>query len=281
MQNVDQSTVTGFADEWTRFDQRGLSANETHAIFDAYFSIFPWTKLPPDAAGFDAGCGTGRWAALVAPRVGRLVCVDASDRVLQIARQNLAGVSNVVFHCASVASMPIPDGSMDFGYSLGVLHHMPDVQSAISACAQKLKPSAPFLVYLYYAFDNRPAWFRAIWRVSDVMRRGISRMPRRLRFMTADALALFVYWPFSRGARVLEALGAKVDGLPLAIYRDRSFYVLRNDALDRFGTRLERRFRRDDIRCMLEAAGFTAVTFSDAPPFWCAVAYRRAADAVH
>jgi 2-polyprenyl-3-methyl-5-hydroxy-6-metoxy-1,4-benzoquinol methylase len=44
---------------------------------------------------------------------------------------------------------------MDFGYSLGVLHHIPDAQKALSDCVKKLKLGAPFLVYLYYSFDNR------------------------------------------------------------------------------------------------------------------------------
>ena len=68
--------------------------------------------------------------------------------------------SNCEFHCASVDAIPLPDDSADFGYSLGVLHHVPDTQKGILECVRKLKPGAPFLLYLYYAFDNRPWWFR-------------------------------------------------------------------------------------------------------------------------
>jgi hypothetical protein len=50
---------------------------------------------------------------------------------------------------------------------------------------------------------------------------------------------------------------------------------MRTDALDRFGTRLEKRFRRDQIAAMLEAAGFANIRFSDGEPFWCAVARKR------
>ena len=48
---------------------------------------------------------------------------------------------------------------MDFGYSLGVLHHIPDTCAGIKACARLLKRGGPFLVYLYYAFDNRAIAF--------------------------------------------------------------------------------------------------------------------------
>lgn len=63
------------------------------------------------------------------------------------------------------------------GNSLGVLHHIPDTAAALAACGKKLTPGAPFLVYLYYRFDNRPAWYAALWRASELARGKISRLP--------------------------------------------------------------------------------------------------------
>lgn len=274
-QNVDENVVSGFGDEWTRFDQSALSESELRTMFDAYFDIFPWSELPASAAGFDAGCGTGRWARFVAPRVGRMICVDASDAALSVARRNLASQPNVEFIHAPIDSMPVADGSMDFGYSLGVLHHLPDTAAAIRTCAAKLKPGAPFLIYLYYAFDNRPAWFRMTWRASELIRGTVSRMPHGLRFVVSQILAALLYWPLARTAKLLARGGRNVESFPLSYYRDRSFYVMRNDALDRFGTRLEQRFTRAQIARMLEDAGLERIRFSDTPPFWCAVGFRK------
>lgn len=274
-QNVDENVVSGFGDEWTRFDQSALSESELRTMFDAYFDIFPWSELPASAAGFDAGCGTGRWAKFVAPRVGRMICVDASDAALSVARRNLASQPNVEFIHAPIDSMPVADGSMDFGYSLGVLHHLPDTAAAIRTCVAKLKPGAPFLIYLYYAFDNRPAWFRMTWRASELIRGTVSRMPHGLRFVVSQILAALLYWPLARTAKLLARGGRNVESFPLSYYRDRSFYVMRNDALDRFGTRLEQRFTRAQIARMLEDAGLERIRFSDTPPFWCAVGFRK------
>jgi hypothetical protein len=66
-----------------------------------------------------------------------------------------------------------------------------------------------------------------------------------------------------------------MPSFPLWFYRDKSFYMLRTDALDRFGTRLEQRFTRAEIESMMQAAGLERIAFSDAPPYWCAVGYRR------
>ena len=225
--------------------------------------------------GFDLGCGSGRWAVLVAPRVGRLHCIDASEAALAVARQNLAGRTNCELHRASVDAIPLGDGSMDFGYSLGVLHHVPDTAAGLDCCVRKLKPGAPFLVYLYYAFDNRPAWYRLLWRVSDAMRRVISGLPYPFRYATTQLLAAAVYWPLARFARLAERCGFEVGSFPLSYYRTRSYYAMRTDALDRFGTRLEKRFSAAEVRAMMEAAGLERIVFSDAMPFWCAVGFKK------
>ena len=100
-----------------------------------------------------------------------------------------------------------PEASQDFGYSLGVLHHIPDTQAAMTACARLLKPGAPFLVYLYYRFDNRPAWFRWVWRTSEIMRAGVSGLPARLKSLVTDVIALTIYWPLARLSWLGEQLG--------------------------------------------------------------------------
>lgn len=272
--NRDDQVIDGFGDEWSRFDQAALSDDERQRIFDSYFAIFPWSDLPPEATGADFGCGSGRWAAVVAPKVGHLTCVDPSDRALAVARSNLAEMPNVDFVNEDVESMTLPLQSLDFGYSLGVLHHIPDTQAAMRACVARLKPGAPFLVYLYYDLDNRPGWYRLLWRCSNGLRRVVSRLPYSLRSGLSEAMALVVYWPLARAAKLLELAGANVNGFPLAFYRNRSLYVMRNDALDRFGTRLEQRFTKDQISTFMAECGLTSVRFSDAAPYWCAVGIR-------
>lgn len=277
--NLDVDVVDGFGDEWSRFDQSELPEVDLRKTFDEYFHIFPWEKLDPFAEGFDMGCGSGRWAQLVAPRVGVLNCIDPSEKALAVARRNLQGRQNCRFHHAPVDQSPLADSSQDFGYCLGVLHHIPDTAAGLSACVSKLKPGAPFLLYLYYAFDNRPWWFRLIWRASNLARLCVCRLPHGARYLASQILAALVYWPFARTARLLEAMGVNASNVPLYWYRHKSFYMLRTDALDRFGTRLEKRFSKDQISKLMIDAGLESIRFSESGPYWCAVGYRSQARA--
>ena len=143
MSNVDEATVHGFGREWQAFDQTGMSDDEARRTFNDYFSIFDFANL---GEGFDLGCGSGRWAKLVAPRVEHLHCIDPSDAI-EVASANLAGQGNVTFHRADADHIPLADGSQSFGYCLGVLHHIPDPERALRNAVAKLRPGAQFLLY--------------------------------------------------------------------------------------------------------------------------------------
>ncbi|MGH6659363.1 MAG: class I SAM-dependent methyltransferase, partial [Sphingomicrobium sp.] len=174
------------------------------------------------------------------------------------------------FHLAGADEIPLPDGSQDFGYALGVLHHIPDTRQGMADAVAKLKPGAPFLVYLYYALEFRPAWFRALWRMTDLARRGVHRLPIRGRRAVTDVIAALVYWPLARAARAGEVIGLNIANAPLAAYRRRTFYSMRTDALDRFGTRLEHRFTNAQIEQMMREAGLVEIRFSARSPYWVA-----------
>ncbi len=201
-------------------------------------------------------------------------CVEPSEAIT-VARQNLAHLANCTFHQCGIAAMPFPDASMDFGYCLGVLHHMPDPQQGMDDCVRKLKRGAPLLVYLYYDFDNQPAWFRLLWRCSDGLRRGISRLPHRLKSWLCEIIAVVVYYPLARTARLLEKTGLPMHSFPLSGYRNMSLYSMRVNALDRFGTRLEHRFTKPEIANMMTAAGLEGIRFSANPPFYCAIGFKK------
>jgi SAM-dependent methyltransferase len=274
MPNIDDATARAFDDKWGATWKGKSDPVHARRTFQAFFSLFPFGELA-DAEGFDLGCGVGRHAAMVAPRVGKLHCIDPSPNGLECAQRLLSSLTNVEFHLAGVDEIQLVDGSQDFGYSMGVLHHVPDTERALQNCSAKLKPGAPFLLYLYYSFDNRPAWFRAVWKASDLARRLIVKLPFRAKKPLCDAIAILVYWPLSRLSLLLERIGMDVHHVPLSFYRRTPLGHLKVSALDRFGTRLERRFSRVEIERMMARAELIDVRFQEHEPYWVALGRRR------
>lgn len=268
MKNIDKKTVEDFGEEWAQYNQSSIPDNELKKAWDQYFGIFPFEELDHSSEGFDMGCGSGRWSKFVANKVNTLHCIDPSEKALNVARLNLSNFSNIRFHNASVGDNVLDEGSQDFGYCLGVLHHIPNTFEGIKACSKLLKKGAPFLLYLYYDFENRSLFFKVLWKISDLIRGIISLFPPKLKIFITSFIAYFVYYPLARLALISEKLGINVSGFPLTDYRAKPFYFMKTDALDRFGTRLEKRFSKEDIKKMLHNAGMNEIKFSEKMPFW-------------
>lgn len=275
MKNIDQKTVDGFGYEWDKYDQSSINDDNLSSAWDQYFDIFPFDSLQKDSIGFDMGCGSGRWAKFVAPKVGHLNCIDPSQKALQVAQENLKEFSNIDFYNGSVSDNLLDVASQDFGYSLGVLHHIPNTLEGIQDCSKLLKPGAPFLLYLYYDLEDRPFWYKVIWTISNILRRGISNLPHWSKSIITSIIAIFVYFPLARIAFLVEKLGFNVSNFLLADYRDKEFYFMLTDSLDRFGTKLEKRFNKNQIEEMLHASGFENISFSNQSPYWVCLSYKK------
>ena len=269
--NFDDDVIKDFGNEWEVYDQSMVDHGELRKQFLSYFKLFPWSENMIQGVGADFGCGTGRWAKFVAEKVGFLLCLDASGKAISVAKKNLLNKKNCHLLQGRIDSLPILDNSLDFAYSLGVLHHLPETANAIDKCVRKLKSGAPFLIYLYYAFDNRPKWYFLIWKCSDLIRRAISKSPFYIKYFLSNVIALIVYLPLAKLSFLLEIMKFNVSNIPLSEYKTKSFYTMRTDSLDRFGTRLEQRFTQKQIQIMMESAGLVDIKFSDSAPYWCAI----------
>lgn len=269
--NIDLTTVESFGEEWNAFHH--FDDAELKKIGDTYFDIITPAMLGPDKIAADFGCGTGRWSKYMHDKVGAVAAIDPSDAVLA-AGQLLQDTPNVHLYKASIDNLPFADNYFDFGFSLGVLHHIPDTARAMQACVEKIKPGGHFLVYLYYKLDNRGRLYRLLFGLSDLIRRVVCKMPSWLKKFTCNMMAIFFYMPFVLFSRFLKLLSVPQKfraKIPLHAYENTSFYIIRNDALDRFGTPLEQRFSKAEIQQMMEKAGLGDIVFSNQSPFWHAV----------
>lgn len=264
--------VKGFDFEWSMFRQ--VRTRELGALFLDYFDLIDATWLEPFRVVLDAGCGAGRWAAEVSARGPRVIAVDLGSSI-DVARAN-TDPERVACVQADVRALPLRTGSVDWGYSLGVLHHIDEPAKGLAEVARSVRRGGSVLVYLYYALDNRSAPYRALFRAVDAVRTMTSRLPRPGALAFAGIAAVLVYWPLARVASLAErvGLGRVARSMPLGFYRGLSLRIMFNDSLDRFGTRVEKRYSRPAMRALMVEAGLSDIAFSDRPPFWRAAGTR-------
>ena len=265
--NIDVKVVEEFGEEWLKF--HNFSDEMISKSVGEYFDIINDTIINKNTYAIDIGCGSGRWTKVMAPRAGFIEAVDPSNAIFAADRL-LKNIDNVRLTQASINTLPFDDETFDFAMSVGVLHHIPDTLQAMKDCVKKVKRGGYFYTYLYHDISDKGFITRSAFAVSDLLRRGISRLPATFKKFTCDIIAATVYLPLVSISRFLSWVGMKriSKKIPLADYSNKAFFVMRNDALDRFGTRLEQRFTKLEVAEMMTASGLGEIVISDGTPYW-------------
>jgi SAM-dependent methyltransferase len=249
-----------FGEEWKKYDK---ILPEHEKEFLQYFDIVDLEKLAGKRT-CDLGCGMGRWSYYLKDRCKELVLVDFSDAIFA-ARENLRGADNCLFFMADLKALPFKDNFAGFLFSLGVLHHLP------TPCLDEVRAlkrfSPELLLFLYYALDNRPFYFRWLLGAVTFIRRAVSKVRSPLFRKLFSLLGTYgIYGPLVFAGRALKPFKL-ASSVPLYdFYHDKSRQRIEQDVYDRFFTRIEQRVTRSDILTLKDT--FSEVIISDQLPYW-------------
>ncbi len=265
-----RSVVKDFGEEWIKF--KNYSSEEIQSWAIDYFDILNESIINKSTYALDIGCGTGRWTKYLSAKIGFIEAIDPSNAIFA-ADYLLNDIQNVRITQASVETIPFDDETFDFAMSIGVLHHIPDTQKAMADCVKKVKKGGYFYVYLYHNLENRSFVFKTIFSFSEGIRKIVSKLPAGLKRFSCDLLAVITYMPLIYMGRALNFIGLKnLSGkMPLKDYQNKSFFIIRNDALDKYGTTLEQRFSKEEVIAMMQNSGLDNIIVSPSSPYYHAI----------
>ncbi len=254
-----EETQFTFGVQWNTFSDL---MTEHRKEFEENLDLLPLETLRGKVA-IDLGCGMGRWSYFLAPICQNVILLDFSEAIFA-ARRTLANYTNALFFMGDINRLPFASDCADFAFSLGVLHHMPI--DALLTVRSLRNHSPELLIYLYYALENRPFYFRALFWMMNALRRHFGKMRNEhWRTLYVNLVMIFVYFPFIALATVLRPL--RLDRyVPLHAYVGKSVQRIRQDAYDKLLTRIEQRVTRDQILTLRDT--FREITISAAPPYW-------------
>ncbi len=264
---AERRTMASYSYQWRKFSD----------MFPHWEQVFRDSVQPitPDffrgRLGLDAGCGFGRSLYYAASYGAEMIGLDLSEAV-EAARGNVGHLPNVHLVQADIFHPPFADQSLDFVYSIGVLHHLPDPEAGFSSLAKRLKPGAPIFIWVYARGRGRQIPFLTLMRAVS------TRVP----FQLLDALCWllaagqWVLWilPYRLLNRIpLRLTRALARRLPFTLYARYPFRVLRTDWFDGLSVPLQRYYRREEIAGWFKREGLQRITIA---PAWAgrALGYR-------
>ncbi len=102
----------------------------------------------------DLGCGTGHISEALAACVRKVIAVDESGPMLEVARKRLESYGNIEHRVVTIESLPIDDGALDAAILFLVAHFVTDPARAMAEVRRVLRPGGKLLVVDLMSHDR-------------------------------------------------------------------------------------------------------------------------------
>lgn len=128
------------------------------------YATYPWLY---EAAEFrkhagekvlEIGCGTGSDLLQFARHGAHATGVDVTPEHIRLARERVGDRAQILR--ADATALPFPDGSFDYVYSHGVLHHINQPRKVVEEIFRLLKPAGRFNIQVYAFWSLAHAVYR-------------------------------------------------------------------------------------------------------------------------
>jgi SAM-dependent methyltransferase len=216
---------------------------------------------PPKGLVLDAGCGDGIDLANQALRDGvEAIGVELSDGGCRTSFARTRHLARAHVVQADLCRLPFADGTFDFAYSYGVLHHLGVPERGLREVIRVAKPGARVAAYLYEDFSERSAFLRWSLRAANTARAFTTRMPNRVLFNLCRVASPFVFTLFTLPAllgRRVSVLAPLAENLPFR--HGTGPFSLVGDLYDRFSAPVEFRYSRKTSSAFFSEAGLERV----------------------
>lgn len=241
-----QRTIEDFGEQWTRY-----TSNDGYYASSELFKDICGPLIEPQALTGcrvgDIGSGTGRIVQmLLQAGASHVIAVEPSEAFDVLKRNTVEWYNRIEYIKGRGEAIP-PNSSLDYIFSIGVLHHIFDPVPVVRAAYDALRPGGKMVIWLY-GHEGNESYLRFV----EPLRRITVKLPRTALVGISHVLTLglSLYIPL-----------CKVIPLPLHRYMvnvigrfswSKRFLVV----FDQLNPAVAKYYTRDEALALLADAGF-------------------------
>lgn len=241
-----ERTIADFGDQWTAYPDNSGYYGSLEILRDIFGPLLDVDSLKGTVVA-DIGAGTGRFTSiLVRCGVAKVIAVEPS-RAFDVLIRNTNAIRDSIEYLNAGGEQLITSQPLDFAFSFGVIHHIPDPVPVVKAMHDALRPGGCVGVWLY-GHEGNEAYVTVL--------RGLSRVTKNLPHVALAAVVWLVYGP-----ALVYMAACSVFHLPMAGYIRKVFAKLTPDKrrlviYDQLNPSYAKYYREQEVRALLANAGF-------------------------
>ncbi len=198
----DGRTIKDFGEQWLRYpDNEGY-----YGSLELFSDILSPFLKPEELRGCsvaEIGSGVGRIVNMILRSGAKHVIAIEPSEAFEVLLSNILEPQKVTCLRVTGDELP-PSASLDYVFSIGVLHHIPDPKPVVKAAFRALRPGGGFFIWLYGKEGNR--LYLGLLNALRIITRNIPH------FILASLVEI-IYWPL-----ILYLILCHVLPLPLRGY---------------------------------------------------------------
>ena len=241
-------TIKDFGKQWLRYsDNEGYYGSLE--LFSDILSPFLKTEDLKNCKVAEIGSGAGRIVnMLISAGVKHVIAVEPSDAFAILVR-NIRNSERVT--CLKLMGDQLPAyGDLDYIFSIGVLHHIPDPKTVVEAAFRALRPEGHFFVWLYGKEGNES--YLALIKPLRIL-------TRRLPHLALTSLVWLVYHPLNLYIRLCHRFPLPLREYLFSIFEKMSPEKRRLIMYDQLNPAYSKYYTRQEAIKLLEDEGFVNV----------------------
>jgi SAM-dependent methyltransferase len=203
----ENRTIRDFGEQWLKYGDVGGYFGSLELFEDI---IFPFLRSGDikDCSVAEIGSGSGRIVnMLIRAGAKHVIAVEPSEAAFEVLCRNIEQPEKVT--CLKITGDQLPAyGNLDYVFSIGVLHHIPDPMPAVEAAFKALRPGGHFVVWVYGKEGN--GLYLALIKPLRIITK---RLPH---FMLAF-LVETMYWPLVLYIKCCYGLSLPLKGYMLSV----------------------------------------------------------------
>jgi SAM-dependent methyltransferase len=242
-------TIQDFGEQWTAYPDNSGYYGSSALFADVWGPLLAEITVRGRRIA-EIAAGRGRYVnVLLDAGAEHVVAIEPSD-AMQVVKANTAARADRITYLNVTGDRIPQDASLDYVFSIGVLHHIPAPLPVLVAARGALKPGGRFCAWLYGAEGNA-LYLAAV----NTLRAIATRVPNRL----VVGMVWLLYWPLRAYIAAARRLPLPLRGYMTEVLGRLDHDKIRVVIYDQLRPSYARYYTREQVEHLFAAAGYTDI----------------------